>query len=352
MNETLINEGMELLQYGDPLGYEPLRRYIASRMRQHGISVSAPEVMITKGAQNAFELLIRLLTKPGAAVLVEAPTYSRAIDLFRLSGLQIMEVPMNKGGMDLDALEGLLSQASPDLIYTIPNFHNPTGTTTSQGHRERLFRLCLKHQVPLVEDGFEEELKYFGKAVLPIKSMDSQGVVIYVGTFSKILFPGLRIGWIAADQECIQRLAPLQKASLVAGNLLDQAALHRFCALGHYDRHIKRMHRVYRRRMLVALKAMQAHLDPKKVEWTKPQGGYTTWLRLKGLPLSEDEVLDHLFQCKVALLPGSTHYYGPTQGLCFRLSIAILDEAAIEQGIQRLGQGISQLYQSARGKKG
>ena len=344
MNHVLISEGVDLLQYGSPLGYGPLREFIAEWMRLHSVSISTDEIMITTGAQNAIELLLKLLTEPGAGVAFETPTYSRAIDIFRLSNVKMIEVPMNRDGMDLDALEHLLSQESPVMIYTIPNFHNPTGITTEQSHRERLLHICELYGTPLVEDGFEEEMKYFGKAVLPIKSMDHRGVVIYLGTFSKILFPGLRIGWIAADKECIDRLVPIQRASIISGNLLDQAALDRFCRLGYYDLHIKRMHRIYRKRMHTALKAMKSTLSPRQIEWTQPAGGYTIWVRLKGLKMSEDKIIGHIFDHGVMTLPGSSHFYGPSDGVYFRLSIAHLDEPDIEEGIRRLGRGVDQLY--------
>ena len=347
MNHVLISEGADLLKYGSPLGYGPLREFIAERMRQHCVSISADEIMITIGAQNAIDLLLKLLTEPGIGVAFEAPTYFRAIDILRLSNVKMIEIPMNRDGMDLDALEHLLVREPPAIIYTIPNFHNPTGITTEQSHRERLLHICERYEIPLIEDGFEEEMKYFGKAVLPIKSMDRHGVVIYLGTFSKILFPGLRIGWIAADKACIDRLLPIQRASILSGNLLDQAALDRFCRLGYYDLHIKRMHRIYRKRMQTALKAMKATLSQIQIEWTQPAGGYTVWIRLKGLDMSEDKIMGHIFDHGVMALPGSTHFYGPSDGVYFRISIAHLDEADIEEGVRRLGMCLDQLYRKS-----
>ena len=344
MNHVLVSHGVNLLQYGSPLGYGPLKEFIAERMQLHSVSISADEIMITTGAQNAIELLLRLLVGPGTGVVFEIPTYSRAIDIFRLGDVKMIGVPMNKDGMDLDALEHLLDRESPAMIYTIPNFHNPTGITTEQSHREKLLRIGEHYQIPLVEDGFEEEMKYFGKAVLPIKSMDHRGVVIYLGTFSKVLFPGLRIGWIAADKECIDRLLPIQRAMILSGNILDQAALDRFCRLGYYDLHIKRMHRIYRKRMQTALSTMKSSLNHGQIEWTQPAGGYTIWVRLKGLKMSEDEIIEHLIDHGVMVLPGSSHFYGASDGVYFRISIAHLDEPDIEEGIRRLSRGLDQLY--------
>lgn len=344
MNHVLRREGPGLLQYGTSLGYEPLRRFIAERMRLHGVAASADEILITTGAQNAIERLLRLLAVPGASLACESPTYSRAMDIFRLAGVDIVGVPMTEAGMDLEALEEVIRSHHPALVYTIPNFHNPTGITTDQAHRERLLALCERHRLPLVEDGFEEEMKYFGKTVLPIKSMDHHGVVVYLGTFSKILFPGLRIGWIAADRRCIQRLAAIQRALILSGNLLDQAALHRFCRMGYYDLHITRMHRIYRRRMQTLLKALRATFTDGHLHWTEPAGGYTVWVRLQETAAAEDEILRRLLARGVMVLPGSFHFHGTADGTCFRLSIAHLDEAAIAEGIRRLAAGLDDLY--------
>lgn len=344
MNDVLVRQGTALLQYGNPLGYQPLRDYIAQRMQAHSVSISSDEIMITTGAQNAIDLLLKALASPGRGVVVEAPTYSRAIDIMQLSDFKIIEVPMKLNGMDLNALNNILDQQSPDIIYTMPNFHNPTGITTLQDHREKLLHICEKSRIPLIEDGFEEELKYFGKAVLPIKSMDHGGVVIYIGTFSKILFPGLRIGWIAADKKLISALVPVQRASIISGNLLDQAAVHQFCSMGHYDLHLKRMHRTYRNRMQKAMQAMQTYLNHDQVYWTQPTGGYTIWLKLKHLNKNENSVVEKLIDHGVAVLPGSTHFHGEPSGLFLRISIAHVDEYAIEQGIKRLATGLAELY--------
>lgn len=344
MNTVLADQGKALLQYGSPLGYSPLREFIARRMNLHRISVSPSEIMITTGAQNAFELILKLLIQPGAGVALEAPTYSRAIDALRLSGAEMTEIPMTPEGMDLDVLELIIQRKSPVLIHTMPNFHNPSGITTGQSHREKLLRICEHHRIPLVEDGFEEEMKYFGRVVPPIKSMDRFGVVIYLGTFSKVLFPGLRIGWIAADKDCIRRLEPIQRALILSGNLVDQAALDRFCRQGFYDLHLKRIHRVYRKRMKAATAALAAHLDPEHIRWLEPSGGYTIWLELRNPAFSESELAAHLLEHGVMVLPGRSHFINPPSGLHFRLSIAHLDEPAIEEGIKRLGRGLNDIF--------
>ena len=346
MNNVLHYEGEKVLQYGDPSGHEGLRRFIASRMREHGVSLTHHEIMITTGAQNAVELLLKLFSRPGDAVAVESPTYSNILDMFSIFRMNIIEIPFYTGekvkGMDLSLFETVLKTHRPLFLYTIPSFHNPTGMSTDQKHREALLELCMRYKTPIVEDAFEEELKYFGKVTLPIKSMDKDGIVIYIGTFSKTLFPGLRIGWIAADRELLKRLAPVQKAGFISGNLLDQAALSAFCSSGLYDIHIRRMHQVYRKRMKAALESMERYM-PAFAEWSKPAGGYTIWVKLKNSALREDDFIDRLMDKGIAVFPGSVHYVTPPKELTFRLSIAHLDEEMIRGGIARLSQHIEKL---------
>ncbi|HUV37072.1 MAG TPA: PLP-dependent aminotransferase family protein [Patescibacteria group bacterium] len=342
MNRVLLHEGARTLQYGERAGYPGLREVIARRMQIHGIAASPDEILVTNGAQNAIDLILRLLAVPGARGVVEEPTYSNVIPLLRYHELRIAGVPMLAGGMDLGTLERRLAKGNVSLVYTIPNFQNPTGITTSQEHRERLLALCERHGVPIIEDGFEEEMKYFGRVVLPIKSMDRNQVVLYVGTFSKVLFPGVRIGWIVAERDCIQRLIAIRRFTDLTGGALVQAAVAEFCRLGCYDIHIKRMHRFFRRRMAVALRALEKHMPPG-VTWTKPDGGYTIWVDLSDFPDTGKPVNEFLVQYGVVVSPGDYYFHGAEPHRSFRISIASLDEREIGEGIERLGTALGAL---------
>jgi DNA-binding transcriptional MocR family regulator len=337
---VLVQQGRELLDYGDARGFLPLRETIARRMRAHGVTASAEEILVTNGAQQALDLTLRLLTRPGNAVALESPTYSMALSLFDLHGLALRGISMLPDGMDLDALAGTLKRNRPVLVYTVPNFQNPTGVTTGQAHRERLLSLCEEHRVPLVEDGFEEEMKYFGNAVLPIKSMDLRGVVIYLGTFSKVVFPGLRIGWIAAPRECVDRLYAIQRASSLSGNNVAQAAAARFCGSGLYEMHLRRVHKVYRKRMHAMLQGLRERM-PGGVEWTQPEGGYTLWLRLRKTREGEDAILARLNREGVRVAPGSLFFPRARVEPHFRLSIACVSEEQIVEGCRRLGRALA-----------
>ena len=340
---VLASDGAKLLDYGEPVGYRPLRETIAQRLRVHGVTVTADEILITNGSQHALDLVLRLLARPGGAIVCEAPTYAMAIPLFRLHQLDVREVGMREDGIDLDALERSLRRTRPALVYTMPNFQNPTGITTSQAHRERLLAACERHRVPLVEDGFEEELKYFGKCALPIKSMDTGGVVVYLGTFSKVVFPGLRVGWVAAERACIERLLAISRFSALSANVVAQAALQRFCASGCYESLLRRVHRAYRRRMLTLLAALHRHLPERGVRWTQPAGGYTLWLTVEATSWSEDRVDAQLRAHGVLASRGSLYFTAPHPGVHFRISIANLDEAEIEEGCRRLGAALAEV---------
>lgn len=341
VQRVLLEAGSEPLGYGSPQGYLPLREHIARRLRLHGISVAADEILVTSGAQQALDLVARLLGKPGLRVVVEAPTYSSALPLFRFNGLRVVGVPMRRNGLDLEALEKALALGRVAFVYTMPNFQNPTGITTSHQHRERLLNICLRHMVPVVEDGFEEDLKYRGPVALPVKSIDEMNLVIYLGTFSKALFPGLRVGWVTADKGLIQRLVAIKRFSDLTTNNLGQAVMHRFCELGFYDRHLKKLYRVLRRRMQVALKSAREFF-PAGVSWTEPAGGYLIWVRMPK-KVGQERLRRELASLDVAVSPGE--YFFPEGGPSeyFRICIARLDEAGIREGMKRLGQALHKL---------
>lgn len=353
INTVMIEQGAELLRYGDCEGYRPLREYIAQRLRIHGIAVEYKEILVTNGSQNGIELILKLLTTPGTPVAVEAPTYSNVLPLLEYFQTDTIGIPMNNNGMNLDILEKTFNTKKPAFVYTIPNFHNPTGITTDQAHREKLLALCEEYRIPIIEDAFEEEMKYFGKVPLPIKSMDRQKLVLYVGTFSKILFPGIRIGWIAADRESIDRLNSIKKFSDLSTNSLLQAALWEFCREGFYDRHIKRMHREYRKRMHTATSTLKSSLECfKKVSWTEPAGGYLIWLKLQDTRMDEEQLREVFFRHGAAVAPGRYFYPGienktnlsGNESFHLRLSISVLNEYEIREGISRLTTALEEIY--------
>jgi len=340
LQHVFARHGAALLNYGDPQGHHPLREYIAARGRIHGLSVEADEVLITNGSQQAIDLVFRLLAPRGETVALESPTYSNVIPILMYHECRKLGIPMRDDGMDLGRLRRTLDRRRPAFIYTMPNFQNPTGVTTSQAHREQLLDICRQRRVPLVEDGFEEEMKYYGKVSLPIKSMDRDGLVLYLGTFSKVLFPGMRIGWIIAERECIQRLLAIKRISDLTTTPLLQAAVAEFCRREYFDRHVRRMHRVFRKRMQAALEALRAELPADRVRWTEPAGGFLIWVSFLDAASREDGFYPMCERERVSVSPGAFYYPEARRGRSFRISISNLEEAEIREGIRRLGRAI------------
>ncbi len=341
VHHVLHDFGANSLQYGDHGGYLPLRQRIAKRLRLHGISVSEREILITNGAQQALDMVIRMLAVNRSRVAIESPTYAAILPLLKFNGIETLEIPMKPEGMDLEFLEKVLTEGKVSFIYTIPNFQNPTGITTSHLHREKLLNLCLQHRIPIVEDGFEEDMKYFGKVPLPIKSIDEKNIVIYLGTFSKALFPGLRIGWVTADQECISRLLAIKRFSDLGSGKLVQIILDEFLKRGYYDQQLKRMHRAFRKRMIVALQTMDTSFPPT-VQWTRPSGGYTIWVKLRK-QWDEEQLNQHLAEFGVIVSHGSYYFPDKKRSEYFRVSIAKRNEEEIKEGIARLGRALHAL---------
>lgn len=343
LKAVLRREGARLLDYGDPQGLAAFRACLSHRMAQHGITAAPEEILVTHGAQQALDLVLAGLARPGDAILVESPTYNQMLRLLALRQVRPIAIPTGPAGMDLRALEALIQTERPALLYTMPSFQNPTGRSLTQTQREGLLALCERYGLPILEDGFEEEMTYFGRPVLPLKSMDRSGLVLYSGTFSKVLFPGLRLGWLVGSRACVETLATVRRAVDLGTPPLLQAALEDFIRKGHFDQHLARLHRAFRRRMTACLAALRRELDPGQVHWEPPLGGYLVWLRVEGLPATldlEEALLAHGVQVR----SGNRFFIESPEGAPYlRLSISNLDETEIVRGIARLGAGLRAL---------
>ena len=344
ISKVITNNGDVVLDYGETKGHASLREYIAQRMRLHGISISSDEILLTNGAQNAIDLLLKLFAKPGSRVFVESPTYGMIIPTLNFYDCEIVPIPMTDEGVDLEIIKSELKKGLPIFLYTMPNFHNPTGITTSQKHREKLIALFEQYHVPIIEDAFEEEMKYFGKVPLPIKSMDISQIVFYIGSFSKILFPGIRIGWIAANRECINRLTTLKRFSDISSVQPEQAAVADFCHQGSYELHIKRIHKIYRKRMMTAIQALEKTNTNKNITWIEPNGGFSIWITLHNLKTEYVEINRILKSHKVRVALGKDFYPDSEKEKHMRIAISSLNEDEIKEGFKRLFKALNKLY--------
>lgn len=338
IQSVLTRDRTESLTYGPNAGYLPLRTTISHILADQGILAHPDTIIITSGSQQALWLVSTLLLRQGDTVLVEAPTYPGTLSLMRALGVRVASVPVDADGMRMDLLEEILQRERPRLIYTIPTFHNPTGACLSSIRRRQLIALAGQYDVPILEDEFVGDLRYEGHAQPALKAMDPDGRVIYVSTFSKILMPGLRVGYIVAHGPVYEQLLRWKYLNDIATANLMQRALEAYINVGRYQAHLHRARRLYRRyrdRMTAALR----HHMPEGVEWVTPQGGLFIWLRLpEGVnagalyPLAVEEGVD--------FAPGSLFYADGRESHHIRLNFSKTPEPRIDEGIRRLSRAI------------
>jgi GntR family transcriptional regulator/MocR family aminotransferase len=345
LQNILRREGTAALGYGDPRGYPPLRATIAGVLASQGLQTSPENVLITSGSQQAIALACQTLLQPGDCLLVEAPTYASGLDLFSGLGLKVIDVPLDENGLQMDALETALQQNHPRLIYTIPNFHNPTGVCLSAARRRALLELSRRYNVAVLEDDFVGDLRYEGRALPTLKSLDPGGQVIYLSTFSKMLMPGLRVGFLVADGPVFERLVYLKRASDLATSSLTQRALETYVTIGRYQAHLRRSCLLYRRRRDAALQAVRRWL-PAETRWITPQGGLFLWLRLPP-GTDSDRLLPLALAAGVSFAPGRQFYADGRSGAdALRLNFAALPPEQIDEGIRRLSRALEQLLKN------
>jgi GntR family transcriptional regulator/MocR family aminotransferase len=333
-----------LFGYEHPKGNHLLRECIAERLNLHGIKASTNEILITHGSNQAIDLIFRTYLNPGDIVAVEAPTYQILPYLLRYYKANVIEIPMLKTGMDLEALEKKAKSNNIKFIYTIPNLHNPTGISTSQEHREKLLDICEKYHILLIEDGYEEEMKYFGKVHLPIKSMDKNKQVFYIGSLSKVFAPGLRLGWLVAHPKSIEQLCALKRVNDITSNTFVQMLVAQLFRENYLDGYIKRNNRISKRRMLSAMKAIDELIPENWVSYQAPLGGYLLWLKINLPVIGGFDPESHFRKYDITVSGGNKFFYGKPTGNYLRLSVSRTDENTIQEGIGRLKKGLENFF--------
>jgi GntR family transcriptional regulator/MocR family aminotransferase len=348
LDKVLRREGKTLLQYEHASGHPPLRAYIAERLRERGVSADAESVLIVNGSQQGLDLICRSLLDPGDRVALESPTYTIVLPLLAQYHAQTEPIPMTDRGMDLDALEAVLERSRPKLVFTMPTFHNPTGITMALSSRKRLLELSSRYGAPVVEDDFDSELRFDGDALPPLIALDERGSVLHIGTFSKGLFPGLRLGYVVAPPPVVATLARSKLIADYHSSPLLQAAVLEFCREGHYDRHLKRLAAIYRDKSRTLTSAMERFFPPG-VEWTRPEGGYAFWVTLPE-SVSADALLEESAREGVLFAPGSNFFARGEGDRYLRLSISRVPLDRIEEGTERLGAILARHGRESNGK--
>ncbi len=345
LDRSLANSGGALLLYGGPQGHLRLREVLAERFARAQMPARPDEIVLCHGASQGISLALRLFAEPGDVVALEAPTYNNALAATIGLGLETAQVPMRKEGPDLDALERTLARPEVKLFYTIPTFHNPMGTTTRLAHRRALLEIAGRHRKPVIEDGYEMDLRISGRADPPLAGLDRSGLVVHLFSFSKSLFPGARVGAITARGASVEALLALKQATDLSDAMPLQAALAEFVASGDYDRHLTRLRGVLRRRRDALIEALAAEMPPG-TRWTEPEGGYQVWVELpEGFDTAA--LLPDAVAAGVLFAPGSQFHADGRTSRCLRLTFSMAGEDALRHGVAALARVLKERLQRA-----
>ncbi|MCX7771850.1 MAG: PLP-dependent aminotransferase family protein [Clostridia bacterium] len=319
-------------------GLPSLRQNIAKLMRERGTNVSPDEVLVLSGSQQGIALSAEVFIDPGDVVLVEEPSFFSALQIFNAAGARVVGVPVDENGMKVDVLEQLLKRHRPKLIYTMPTFQNPSGITMSLERRRRLLELAYQEKVLILEDDPYGEIRFEGPRLPSLLELDAYGYVIYLSTFSKILFPGIRIGWMVAHKQVIHQFTMQKQLCDLHANSISQWIVDRFLESGSYAEHVEKLRKEYKEKRDIMVEALM-NSSIKGLEWTKPLGGFYVWCRLpEGTP--HMALLVNAADRGVSYIPGTAFFTGGRGGGYMRLNYTYPDKKDITTGIQRLKAAI------------
>jgi DNA-binding transcriptional MocR family regulator len=341
----LSDDATSILQLGSPSGYPPLRRYLLDQAREEGTARESDDILITSGCQQAFDLLQRTIAH-GSTVLIEDPVYLGVRRVFERAGARLIGVPVGPDGIDLESLERTISRERPRLLCITPNFQNPTGATMPLTRRQALLRITQAAGVVVIENDIYGPLCYEGEPLASIKLLDETGDTILLRSFSKVAFPGLRVGWVVARRALIEKLTEAKQWSDLHTDQLSQAVLLRFAESGRLERHRRRMLVAGRERLEAALHACEKYL-PSGAKYTRPRGGMSLWIELPE-QLDAAELLPQAEREGVTYLPGRYFAVSRPQPNGLRISFAGMTPEEIRSGIEILGRIFQKELERAR----
>lgn len=333
--QVIDEEAAAILQLGATPGYPPLRKYLMAEARAKGVAGPDDDILITNGCQQAFDLIQRVLASRGETVLLEDPVYPGLRNVFLRGGARVVGIPVGLNGLDVSHFARLVERERPRLIVLTPNFQNPTGTTLGPGERAAIVKMARDGGAVIVENDLYGELRYEGEPLAPLKQIDTSGGTILLRSFSKIAFPGLRVGWAIGPRQVIARLAEAKQWSDLHTDQLSQAVLLRFALSGSLDAHRTKMIAAGTERLRATLSACEREL-PKGARWTRPEGGMNLWVRLPE-PLDTSNLLPRALAAGVSYLPGKYFAVSRSEAESLRISFAGLAPEKIRAGLAVLG---------------
>ncbi len=342
--DILENDPVGALQYSISEGYGPLRDWIKDDLYAKGMfNWKEDDVIITAGAQQVMEMTAKVICNEGDAIICEAPSFIGSLNAFRSYNAKLVGVPMEDDGMDINALEqALKDNPRTAFIYVIPNFQNPTGITTSLEKRKAILELAYKYNVLVLEDNPYGDLRFAGEAIPSIRSLDTKGHVIYAGTFSKTLAPGLRVGYMCAENTIIQKAICALQVSTVHTSILSQRIVHQFITRNNFDEHIEGLREIYRKKCDLMLSCLKYKM-PQSIKFTEPDGGLFIW---GTLPEGDMQYFcKKAVENKVAVVPGNAFLVDEKQPtLSFRINYSTPTDEQIEKGTDILAAVAKTMY--------
>jgi len=339
--DRMALEGNVLLNYGYAKGYRPLIDYLLRYMEHKGVHTKGKDMLITNGFTEGLDIVLSSLRRPNGSVLCENPTHNTALKLLRLHGFEIKGIPMEGDGIDLHELESALSERTYDCAYFVPSYHNPTGIVTSPEKRLTLMKWMAERQIPIIEDGFNEELRYSGSHVAPLIATAGEGNgVVYLGSFSKVLFPGLRVGWVLADRALIDYLESIKRARTIHTSTLDQSLLYQYLHNGNFEKYMKKARAEYKRKYEWTKQCCEAHVPYVRMTG---DGGLHLFVAFEE-GFDTRELLTACSRQGVFFTPGDMFFTGEGEGRhTMRIGFSRVTGEEIEKGIRIIGETARQL---------
>ncbi|MDH8677268.1 PLP-dependent aminotransferase family protein [Fusibacter bizertensis] len=335
--KVLSEMGQEALQYSTTEGYDPLRTKIAKRLLNVGIEANKDDILITNGSQQGLDFTGKIFLNPNDVVLCESPSYLGAINAFKAYECGFKEIQTDNEGMVLSHLEEVINHTpNAKFIYVIPDFQNPSGRTWSEARRKGLVAIANKYNLVIIEDNPYGELRFEGEMIGSIKSFDTEGRVVYLGTFSKTFSPGLRIGWVLASPNVLNKYIVVKQGADLQSSSISQRELNQFLEMYDFDAHIANIKKVYKTRRDLMIETIKSEF-PKEAEFEIPSGGLFAWVKLPN-HVNTKEVLVKAVENKVAFVPGGSFFPNGGQENFMRLNFSNMPEEKIVEGITRLGK--------------
>lgn len=345
MDRIALEACARALQYGPTEGMSAMTDCIVEVMAGEGMQVSGDDLLVTTGGQQVIDLVCKTLIDPGDVIVAEGPTYPGAVPTFSSYQADVVQIPMDADGMRVDELEETLDRLEregrrPKFIYTIPTFQNPGGVTMSLPRRERIVRIAHERELLVLEDNPYGMLRYEGEALPPLYALDGGEFVIYLGTFSKILSPGIRLGWAAAPQPVLQKMNIGKAAADLCSSSMTQLFVANYFASVDWRRYVDSLRDIYRQRRDVMFDALAEHF-PREAQWTRPQGGMFIWATLPDY-IDTTDLLARALRENVAFVPGRAAYLDGRGGSSMRLNFSGVSDHEIREGIRRIGAVIAE----------